>query len=467
MVRRNARTKSEKIDRISASAPKRTMNILLIDDDPSLRKSLRLALETLAHRVAEARDPGQAEEALGHGLFDVALLDLRLGRQQGLDLLPRLLRLAPGLAVVVITAYATIETAVEAMRRGAFDYLPKPFTPDQLRLVLDRVARLRRLQSHVEELEEQVRSIVPEADLETQELTMRRALDVAFKAAPTEATVLLRGESGTGKGVLARAIHARSTRSARPLITVACPSLSAELLESELFGHVQGAFTGAIRDTSGKVSAAEEGTLFLDEIGDLPLALQPKLLRLLQEKRYERVGETRTRVCDVRMVAATNRDLQAEVATGRFREDLYYRINVIEVLLPSLRQRRPDILPLAEHLLRFFAHQTGKAILGFTPEARQSLFQYSWPGNIRELRNAVERGVILTSEPLVGLADLPVQIGSPPVSRIEVGGPVMLDALEAEHIRRILSSSATIEEAAGTLGIDPSTLYRKRKRYGL
>src|SRR5262249_20842070 len=210
-------------------------------------------------------------------------------RERGLDRLPVLLRLAPGLAVVVVTAYATIETAVEAMRRGAFDYLPKPFTPDQIRFALDRVTRMRRLQSHVEELEDQVRSAVPEADLQTEEPAMRQALEVAFKAAPSEASVLLRGESGTGKGVLARAIHARSPRAAAPFITVHCPSLSAELLESELFGHALGAFTGAVRETSGKVAAAEGGTLLLDEIGDLPLGLQPKLLRLLQEKRYERV----------------------------------------------------------------------------------------------------------------------------------------------------------------------------------
>ncbi|HKB37093.1 MAG TPA: response regulator, partial [Gemmataceae bacterium] len=214
------------------------MHILLIDDDASLRKSLRLALEAMGHQVAEARDGTQAQSFLGHGLFDMAFLDLRLGREQGTDLLPVLLRLAPGLPVVVVTAYATIETAVEAMRRGAFDYLPKPFTPEQLRLVFDRIVRVRRLQSQVEELEEQVRSVVPEVDLQTTEPAMRQALDIAFRAAPSEATVFLRGESGTGKGVLARAIHARSRRSAAPFVTVACPSLSGELLESELFGHV-------------------------------------------------------------------------------------------------------------------------------------------------------------------------------------------------------------------------------------
>jgi NtrC-family two-component system response regulator AlgB len=378
------------------------------------------------------------------------------------------LKLAPELNIVVITAYATIETAVEAMRRGAYDYLPKPFTPDQLRLVLDRLARLRRLQSHALELEEQVRTIVPEADLQTEELTMRQVLEIAFKAAPSDATILLRGESGTGKGVLARAIHARSARSDQPFVTVHCPSLSVELLESELFGHAAGAFTGAARDTLGKVAVAEKGTLFLDEIGDLPMALQPKLLRLLQERRYERVGETQTRACDVRILAATNHDLNAAVAAGRFREDLLYRLNVIEVYLPSLQQRPHDILPLAEHLLHFFARQASKMLTGFTTEARAALTRYPWPGNVRELRNAIERAVILSSGPLIGVADLPAQIGSPPLTRtVEIGAAVTLEQLEAEHIRRVLAATPTMEKAASLLGIDASTLYRKRKRYGL
>ncbi len=445
-----------------------SMNILLIDDDQSLRKSIRLALETMGHKITEAGDGTQAQELLGRTLYDIAFLDLKLGREKGLDVLLSLLHLAPSLAVVIITAYATIETAVEAMRRGAFDFLPKPFTPEELRRVLERVVRIRRLESHVEALEEQVRAIVPEADLQTDEPTMRHALEMAFRAAPSDATLLLRGESGTGKGVLARAIHARSQRAGAPCITVNCPSRSAELWESELFGHVRGAFTGAVHDTEGKVAAAAGGTLFLDEIGDLPLGLQPKLLRLLQEKRYERVGETQTRVCDVRILAATNRDLQTAIAKGAFREDLLYRLNVIEIELPPLRQRPKDILPLAEHLLQFFARQSGKPGCVFTEEARGALVKYPWPGNVRELRNAIERGVILASGSEVGLSDLPAQIGaSLPAGITELGGAVTLDQLEAEHIRRVLASTATMEEAATILGIDPSTLYRKRKRHGL
>jgi NtrC-family two-component system response regulator AlgB len=442
------------------------MHILLIDDDPNLSKSVRLAMETMNHSVREAADGRQAQEILGKHLFDVAFLDLRLGEEQGLDLLPVLLRLAPGLPVIVVTAYATIETAVEAMRRGALDYLPKPFTPDQLRRVLDRVVHTRRLESQVEELADQVRSVVPEADLQTQETSMREVLETAFKAAASDVTILLRGESGTGKGVLARAIHARSNRSTAPFITVHCPSLSAELLESELFGHVRGAFTGAVQDTVGKIAVAEGGSLFLDEIGDLPLAMQPKLLRLLQDKQYERVGDTRTRLCNVRIMAATNHDLAAAIAAGIFREDLLYRLNVMEVSLPALRQRPRDILPLADHLLRFFARQSGKSVTGFTQEARAALLRYPWPGNIRELRNAIERGMILVSASEV-LADLPAQIGaSLPISTAQIGGSMTLEELEAEHIRRVLAATATMEEAATVLGIDPSTLYRKRKRYG-
>ena len=443
------------------------MNILVIDDDASLRRTVRMSLEVLGHRAVEARDSTQALQLLGHRPFEMALLDLRLAQEQGLDLLPRLLSLVPGLQVVIVTAYATIETAVEAMRRGACDYLPKPFTPDQLRVVLDRIARMRRLQSQVEELEEQVRAVVPEVDLQTNEPNVRQALDVAFKTAASEATILIRGESGTGKGVLARAIHARSPRAGGPFVTIHCPSLSAELLESEMFGHVQGAFTGAVKDTIGKVASADGGTLLLDEIGDLPLALQPKLLRLLQEKCYERVGETQTRATNVRVIAATNRNLETEIAAGRFREDLFYRLNVIEVTVPPLRQRPADILPLAEHLLRFFAKQNNKAIAGFAEPVREVLQHYAWPGNIRELRNAVERGVILASGPLVELNHLPAQTGNANRAAPGAAETLTLEQMEAEHIRRILAATPTIDDAAAALGIDPSTLYRKRKRYGI
>jgi NtrC-family two-component system response regulator AlgB len=250
---------------------------------------------------------------------------------------------------------------------------------------------------------------------------------------------------------------------------VSCPSLSPELLESTLFGHARGAFTGAIRDAAGMVAAAEGGTLFLDEVGDLPPSLQPKLLRFLQEKRYERVGETQTRTADVRLVGATSRDLDAAVASGAFREDLLYRLNVVELTMPPLRGRS-DIMHLAEHLLDFFSRQTGHRLTGFSPEASEALMRHSWPGNLRELRNAIERAAILAIGPQVGLADLPervVPVRADATHPAEVGRPVTLEQLEVEHIRRVLAASTSLEEAARVLGIDPSTLYRKRQRFGL
>jgi NtrC-family two-component system response regulator AlgB len=271
--------------------------------------------------------------------------------------------------------------------------------------------------------------------------------------------------------VLARAIHAWSKRSRSPIVTVSCPSLNAELLESELFGHARGAFTGAVVETQGKVAAAEGGTLFLDEIGDLPMPLQPKLLRFLQERRYERVGEARLRSADVRLIAATNRDLDAAVADGQFREDLLFRLNVVELALPPLRERS-DRIALAEHLLAFFARRMGKRLVGFSDEARAAMARYPWPGNLRELRNAMERAAIFAPGGELDLGDLPDRVTSPasrnPAGKaaIVVGEPVTLEQLEAEHIRLILARTPSREDAARILGIDPSTLYRKRKQLG-
>ena len=337
------------------------MKITVVDDEANIRRTLRFALEAAGHEVREAASGAEALASISRRPCDAALVDLRLGGESGLDLIGPLREQAPRLIVVVITAHASIDSAVEAMRRGADDYLPKPFTPAEVRAVLERVARQRGLRDRVEALEDRVRREVPEADLDARDPAMGRVLELARRIAPTEAAVLIRGESGTGKGVLARALHGWSGRAVGPFVTVSCPSLGSELLESELFGHVKGAFTGAVRDTVGKVAAAEGGTLFLDEVGDLPLPLQPKLLRFLQERRYERVGEAAERSADVRLVAATNRDLEAMVADGTFREDLLYRLNVLEVALPPLRDRA-DRLELADHLLAFFARQTGRRL---------------------------------------------------------------------------------------------------------
>jgi len=294
---------------------------------------------------------------------------------------------------------------------------------------------------------------------------MLRMLDIAWRVAPTPATVLILGENGTGKSVLATGIHARSERKHMPFVTVHCPCLQEQLLESELFGHVKGSFTGAVTDTLGKVAAAEGGTLFLDEIGDLPLSIQPKLLRLLQERKYERVGETVSRTADIRVVAATNRDLQAEVKAGRFREDLFYRLNVVSVEVLPLRERVEDIVPTAEHFLRNMAKSLGRNFKGFSQLACETLRNYRWPGNVRELRNAVERAAILTDRETLDVSDFSQLASAPQAPGPRVGEFVSVATLVEEHIRLVVSRAASLEHAARILAIDRSTLYRKRKRW--
>ncbi len=299
------------------------------------------------------------------------------------------------MAVVILTAYATFDTAVEAIKRGAVDYLPKPFSPDQIRHLVTKFAGQRATQWRLAELDQQLKQAIPEIDLDTQSPGMRTALETLGRAAGADAPVLLRGENGTGKGILARTLHLQSRRATRPFVVVNCPTLSAELLTSELFGHAKGAFTGAVSVQAGRVEAAEGGTLFLDEIAEISPSLQSKLLRFVQDKQYERLGENQTRQSDVRLVAATNRDLEADVSEGRFREDLFYRLNVIEIRVPPLRERTGDLLPLARRFLAFFAKSVGRPSQELSPATEEILLSYSWPGNVRELRNTIERAVIL------------------------------------------------------------------------
>jgi two-component system, NtrC family, response regulator AlgB len=447
------------------------MRVLIIDDEGNIRKTTALALESMGHEPVSAASREEALKQLGEAHFDVAFLDLKLDRESGLEVLPALLTAAPGLQVVVFTAFASVETAVEAIQLGAVDYVPKPFKPEQIRQTLGKILKARKLEGRVAELESRLTSDSPGVDLSSREPAMQKLLETAFKAAVTPATILLLGESGTGKTVLARFIHEKSQRKDSEFVTVSCPSLSRDLLESELFGHIKGSFTGAVNDTWGKVAAADGGSLFLDEIGELPLEIQPKLLRLLQEKEYERLGEHKVRRANVRVVAASNRNLEEATQQGRFREDLFYRLNVIALHLPPLRERLSDLMPIATGYLRFFAQQCGKRIEGFSPAATQAMSNYAWPGNLRELRNAVERAAILATGTHLQPHDLPDKLNAAaPLSatmQLQLGAKATLEELEKEHIRQLLMQIPTAEEAARVLGIDSSTLWRKRKRYGV
>ncbi len=440
------------------------LNVLIVDDEPNIRKMLSVALTADGHRAAAVTNARDAQAQAAAQPFDMAIVDLRLGADTGMDLIPRLSAESPWMKIVVMTAYASIDSAVEAMRRGATDYLAKPFAPAQLRLLVERVGRLRALEQRVAGLQGSLGEVNSEIDLATSSPAMRRAIELARDVAASDATVLIRGESGTGKGVLARAIHSWSQRASGVFSTVSCPTLSADLLESELFGHAKGSFTGAVRDNPGRIAGSEGGTLFLDEIGDLPLNLQPKLLRFVQDREYERVGDSVTRRADVRLIIATNVDLAEAVRAGRFREDLFYRINVIQIELPPLRQRSEDLLPMAEHLLKYLSRR--RPIAGFTEEALAALRAYDWPGNVRELRNVIERAAILCRGERIGTENLPGNLAAR-TAEPKLGDPVPLDQIEALHLRRLLASTPTIDAAAAALGIDATTLWRKRKKYGI
>lgn len=446
------------------SGPSKGLHILVADDEPNIRRVLALGLTSDGHEVKAVSNADDAVLEASRQVFDLAFVDLRLGTGTGLDLIPRLLAHNRRLYVVVITAYASIDTAVEAVKRGASDYLAKPFTPPQVRMVVERAAKLRALEMELVNLEGSLRDWDATIILESQSPAMRRAVDLAREVADSDVTVLLRGESGTGKGVFARMIHLWSGRKDRPFATVSAPTLSPQLLESELFGHVAGAFTGAVRDNPGRIASTAGGTLFLDEIGDLPLALQPKLLRFVQDREYERVGDSVTRHADVRLVTATNVDLAQAVKEGRFREDLLYRINVIQIDLPPLRERRGDLLPLAQRFLATFSRR--RPISGFTDVAVAAMEAYSWPGNVRELRNVVERAAILCRGEKIGVEHLPFST-EPSLKTPAVGDAVTLEQVEEAHIRRVLASAPSLEEAARILGIDAATLYRRRKKLGI
>jgi two-component system, NtrC family, response regulator AlgB len=461
-----------------------TWSALIIDDDPGVRQSVRLCLEVDNARVLGVGTSAGALEALERSRFDVVFLDLWLQAESGLTVLPEILRRQPGIGVIVITAFASFETAVEAMKLGAMDYLPKPFTPEQVRHAARRVVAAQVLQRQISELQDRLDQTEGESFFETQSPSYRAFLQTVLRAAASDSVVLLQGESGTGKTVLARWMRLHSKRTDRPFVTVHCPMLSSDLMSSTLFGHRKGAFTGAVSDAIGKVEAAEGGTLFLDEVADLTPDAQARLLRFLHDRSYERLGEAKERKADVRLIAATNCSLADEVKAGRFREDLFFRLNVIALTLPPLRERREDVLPLALHSLRFFERRQGRHHLAFSPQCEEAISTYSWPGNLRELRNAVERAVILMPSTIVEPEDLGLRsdVRDFPYGKntttatdsmrgrlvpLVLGEDCAIEEIEREHIARVVARAPSFEAAAQILGIDPTTLQRKRKRYGL
>ncbi|MBB2494382.1 sigma-54-dependent response regulator transcription factor AlgB [Aquipseudomonas ullengensis] len=439
--------------------------ILLVDDESAILRTFRYCLEDEGYSVAAVSSAAQAEHLLLRQVFDLCFLDLRLGEDNGLDLLAQMRIQAPWMRVVIITAHSAVDTAVDAIQAGAADYLVKPCSPDQLRLAAAKQLELRQLAARLEVLEGEVRK--PSDDLDSHCPAMMAVLETARQVAVTDANILILGESGTGKGELARAIHGWSRRLKKSCVTINCPSLTAELMESELFGHARGSFTGASENTLGRVNQADGGTLFLDEIGDFPLTLQPKLLRFIQEKEYERVGDPVTRRADVRILAATNLNLDEMVRAGKFREDLLYRLNVITLKLPPLRERQDDILTLAERFLARFVCDYARPARSFSEEALRALLDYNWPGNIRELRNVIERASIVCPQETVEVSHL--GLGAEPAGSgvARIGASMSLEDVEKAHIAAVLASSPTLDLAAKTLGIDASTLYRKRKQYNL
>lgn len=461
------------------STPESAWSALILDDDPGVRQSMRLCLEADGARVLGVGSVAAAMDALERSHFDVVFLDLWLNAESGLDALPEIVRCQPGIGVIVITAHATFETAVEAMRLGAVDYLPKLFTPQQVRHAARRVVSGSILRRKLSELKDRLKEATEEGFFESYTPNCRSFFETAARAAASDAVVLLRGESGTGKTVFARWLRSYSHRADGPFVTVHCPMLSNDLMASALFGHRRGAFTGAVSDVIGKVEEAKGGTLFLDEIADLSSDAQARLLRFLNDQTYERVGEATERKADVRLIVATNRCLQREVEAGRFREDLYFRLNVLPLTLLPLRERVDDILPLATHYLRFFEVRQGRQRLSFSERSQTALLSHRWPGNLRELRNTVERAVILSPTDVLepedfGWAAAPDSAGRLPEDRgisrpstPRVGGRFTLEELEREHIAHWLSSGKTVGEIARLLGIDPTTLHRKRKRYRL
>ena len=445
------------------------MKILVVDDEPAQRELVSGFLARHAFEVTTARDGAEALERFRSEPADLILTDQKMPGLSGLELLAAARAVTPEVAVIVMTAYGTIEDAVAAIKAGATDYLTKPLNLDELLHRIGQVRDRQRLLGENRELRaalqerHRVEGVIGESG------RMQEVLSLVRRVAASDATVLIRGESGTGKELIAKAIHYASRRAAGPLVRVNCAALPETLLEPELFGHEKGAFTGAQAARRGRFELAHGGSLFLDEIGDLPLHLQVKLLRVLQEREIERVGSSHPIQVDVRLLAATHRDLEALVKAGTFRDDLYYRINVVTLAVPPLRERREDIPLLLDHFLVKFARANGKTIRGFTREARDTLLRYDYPGNVRELENLMERAVVLTRDEVIGLADLPLSVReTEPESGEATGLPAAVEGLERRMIRDALAYADGVQtRAAEALGISERVLRYKLRKYGL
>ncbi|MGQ9525016.1 MAG: sigma-54-dependent transcriptional regulator [Armatimonadota bacterium] len=442
-------------------------NILVVDDEASMRITLAALLRRKGLKVATASTASEAACRLANEAFEVVITDLRLGADNGMDVVRAARSASPPAEVLVMTAYASVESAVEALKLGAFDYIRKPFEPPDIVHAVDQALEHRSLLSEVTSLRAAVGRSVSFDSIVAESPAMQQVLDLVARVAPTDATVLIQGESGTGKELVARALHANSPRRQQPFVALNCGALPEPLLESELFGHARGAFTGAVEAKKGLFEEADRGTLFLDEISETSPATQVKLLRALQDGEIRRVGSNTSVRTDVRIIAATNQNLASLVASGRFREDLYYRLQVLPIEIPPLRERPEDILPLAEHFIRLYSRRYGRSITGLTHSARNALLAHSWLGNVRELENAIERAVILASGDQISARDLVLSASTP--TRPPDRQPVLpLHEAEKRHILHVLELCGYNRAAAAkALGIGRNTLWRKLRSFGI